>query len=257
MKSEQMINQICVERHMTKLSISSIPTWMDKNRQEGIEVRAGKIIPFWNKGGERIYDEAPGDEILKTMELLKGDGPAEESKNKEDKKDEQAKDKTDAKTVPIDEAARAPQDGDGVLPEFLTPALMSKWAKMSTIDRMLIFQRTPKEQIFQKKVGKDENGVMQMASYVKGSYMIKEANAAFLFDWKFIHQGISIGEAVCVYGTLEVNVDGKMYSRPAVGYEEINKKMTAQLAIKSATTDAIKKGLSLFGFNLDVYSGEV
>jgi len=29
------------------------------------------------------------------------------------------------------------------------------------------------------------------------------------------------------------------------------------MAKKGATTDAIKKGLSLFGFNSDVYSGEV
>lgn len=250
MINEAKVNEICMRNNLTKLSISKFPTWVYKNRQEGIHLESGKLITFWIKDGEKVFDEPCGlhiENIMKEIMMIDNEQKNTETQDKKgEPKPEAGNLNSIEKTI------------ESELPEFLTSALVSKWAKMSTIDRMLIFQKTPKDQIFYKKVGKNEQGVMQEAPYVKGNYMVKEANAAFLFDWKFIHQGVSMSDiAVCVYGTLEANVDGKIYSRPAVGYEEINKKMTAQLAIKSATTDAIKKGLSLFGFNSDVYGGEV
>jgi len=253
MINEAKVNEICMRNNLTKLSISKYPTWVDKNRQEGMHLEAGKIESFWIKDGEKVYSEAPGLHIENIMkEIMKEDGNDEKNTETHDKKDEQTGTKAETKQPEKEDRAIA------LLPDILTPVLISKWETMRTVDRMLMFQKTPKDQIFERKAGKDENGKNVVVSYVKGNYMIKEANAAFLFDWRFIHQGLSISDvAVCVYGTLEANVDGKTMSRPAVGYEEINKKMTAQLAIKSATTDAIKKGLSLFGFNSDVYGGEV
>ena len=240
-----------MKNHMTKLSIARVPTWVDKNRLEGVEIQLGRVNTFWIKGGEKVYGEPESEHItniLKELKMEKDEGVKDEkSTEKQDKKDEQKPEQTKTQTT------EKADNEVALLPDVLTPALITKWEKMRTVDRMLMFQRTPRDQIFEKPVGSG-----QLASYVKGNYMVKEANAAFLFDWKFIHQGISVGsEGVAVYGIIEANVDGITMSRPAVGYEEINKKMTAQLAIKSATTDAIKKGLSLFGFNSDVYSGEV
>lgn len=248
------VNKICSEKGMTKMSISTYPTWVDSNRQEGIEFRDGKIVSFWIKDAQRIYGEPASDHIthlIEALENFKKEKKEEEKPKEPEKKDVKLKEKElHNEVIKTDEIA--------LLPDFLTPALMTKWAKMSTIDRMLLFQRTPENQIFGRVVGKDGNGKEIVASYVKGNYMIREANAAFLFDWNFRQQGINVGtEGVAVYGIIEANVDGKTYTRPAVGYEEINKKMTPQLAIKSATTDAIKKGLSLFGFNSDVYGGEL
>lgn len=237
MKSINEITEIVKRYNGKHLQFGNVQTWMDAGNEEGIELIAGKIRAFWYKDNTRIY----GEPISSSWQRCINEISKDSSHEQEQKKPEQ---------LP---ATAAQPDNGALLPEFLTPALMTKWGQMKTIDRMLIFQKTPTDQIFKKNVGGGNE-----ASYVKGNYMFREANAAFLFDWKFIHQGLSIGsEGVCVYGTIEANVDGKIMSRPAVGYEEINKKMTAQLAVKSATTDAIKKGLSLFGFNSDVYSGEV
>jgi hypothetical protein len=214
-----------------------------KDNMEGLELKLGKIISFWIKDGEKLYDQPVND--TKIASVI----GAFEEKPKGEKKDEKAPDKVDEKKTSNPEN----ENKLIVLPEEVTPTHLTEWGKMRTVDRMLKFQRTPKEQIFSKPVGNGQN-----ANYVKGNYMIKEANAAFLFDWSFLQTGINVGEkGVCVYGSVVAMVDGVKMSRPAVGYEEINSKMTPQLAIKSATTDAIKKGLSLFGFNSDVYSGEV
>ncbi len=249
MITEEIVNRVCIARGMKKMTISKIPTWIDSQMQEGLEYHqiTKDIKPFWVVAGTRNYEEPTGVSILKTIELIKVEN-IEIEKPKEERKEEEPKE-PEKQTDIIPESS----NGNAELPEFFTDKLLEKWSKMKTMERIMLFQRTPKNQIFQKPVGSG-----QTASYVKGNYMVKEANACFLFDWKFIQQGISIGnEGVAVYGVLEANFDGKILSRPAVGYEEINKKMTAQLAIKSATTDAIKKGLSLFGFNSDVYSGEV
>lgn len=242
---EKTINEICVKRHMTKLSISKNPTWVDKQHQEGIELKLGKPVTFWIISGQRDYEQPASDSIKQTMLLI--ENPNLQKEPEEKKEPEKIGEKTE----------QLPKAQDALLPEFLTSALMSKWAKMSTIDRMLMFQKTPNDKVKQVVVGKNEKGEKEYAPYVEGNYMVKEANAAFLFDWYLtVHNVEKSVSGVCVRGTLYANVDGKYYSRPAVGYQEMNKQVDAQLAEKGATTDAIKKGLSLFGFNSDVYGGE-
>lgn len=257
MITEEIVNKVCTERGMTKLTVGSIPTWMNKLRQEGIELRLSKIFSFWNKDGSRNYDEPASEPITKTMEIISGAEIKEESKNEkstktEDKKDEPKPSTRDLKPV---EKTNEPE-----LPEFLTSALVSKWGKMTTTDRILMFQKTPSDKVKQVKVGKDETGKSLTAPYVEGNYMFKEANAAFLFDWYLSDTVITVcPTGVSVVGTLHgyFSEYGKYLSRPASGYQELNKKVDTEMAKKGATTDAIKKGLSLFGFNSDVYSGEV
>jgi len=251
MITEEQIIKTCIGRHMIKLSISTYPTWMDTNRQEGIELRGGQIIPFWNKDGQRVYDQPASEHIVEIQKIIEG-GKDEKSAKVEDKKDEPKQDKTNAMAAKKEDVA--------ALPDFLTSALMSKWAKMTTTDRILLFQRTPKDKIKYLVVGKDERGVKQEAPYVVGNYMFREANAAFLFDWYLSDAVITIcPTGVSVVGTLHgyFSEYNKYLSRPATGYQELNKKVDTEMAKKGATTDAIKKGLSLFGFNSDVYSGEV
>lgn len=265
MITEELVNKICTKNNMRKLKISKNPTWITADSIEGIELNSGKVITFTVACGERVYGGAGTVEINRIInDILKGDTIGDLDGNKEstetkDKKDEPEQNKTSIENFEKKEVESQYVSSPAILPDIFTSALLSKWAKMSTVDRMLLYQRTPKDKIKMIAVGKDpKTGVIEYAPYVEGNYMVREANAAFMFDWRFIQQGISIGiDSVCVYGTLEAMVDGRMLSRPAVGYEVTNKKMTPQLAIKSATTDAIKKGLSLFGFNSDVYSGDV
>ena len=251
MITQKEINDILARNHMTNLTISTYPTWMDKNRQEGIEFRAGKVISFWNKDGQRVYDQPASEHIVEIQKIIEG-GKDEKSAKTEDKKDEP---KPDEKNTVVNQKETVAE-----LPDFLTSALMSKWAKMSTTDRILLFQKTPTDKIKQVKVGKNEFGKDVFAPYVEGNYMFREANAAFLFDWYLSGAVITVcPTGVSVVGTLHCwfSEYQKYLSRPATGYQELNKKVDTEMAKKGATTDAIKKGLSLFGFNSDVYSGEV
>ncbi len=245
----EQIDKIAVSRGLKKLSISTNPSWVDKNHQEGIELKANIIVPFWIKDGERIYKEPVSEPLTKTIEMINNATTETKKEAKNEKKDNK-----DVKELVKTEVI------DALLPDILTPTLMTKWAQMSTTDRMLLFQKTPKDKIRYVKVGKDAAGKEIEAPYVEGNYMFREANAAFLFDWHLDIIEVKTGiEGVSVRGILyawfkEYN---KYLSRPATGYQETNKKVTPELANKGATTDAIKKGLSLFGFNSDVYSGEV
>jgi len=239
-----IVNKICVAQKMTKLSISINPTWMDNLRMEGIEIIQGNIQTFWNKGGERVYGEPYGDKIQKILELIKVEEIGSTTIHKE----------------PENNNAIIPSTINNMweLPDFLTEALFEKWAKKTTTQRVMMFQQTPKEKIKYVTVGK-RDGKDIVAPYVEGNYMVKEANAAFLFDWY-------LSDVVISCCTTGVSVSGKLYGyfsdkekylvRPATGYQELNKAVDMELAKKGATTDAIKKGLSLFGFNSDVYGGE-
>jgi hypothetical protein len=247
MITEKLINEIVTKRGLTKMSISSFPTWINKNKQEGIEFKTGKVIPFWINAGERKYDQPVSEPLTKTIELI-NTANNEPIETPQEKKEQPKKDTKEL------------VDKQPLLPDFLTPALMTKWALMSTTDRILLFQQTPKDKIKQVEVGTDKNGKKIYAPYVEGNYMFKEANASFLFDWHITIQEITTSETgVSVRGTLYgyFKEYEKYLSRPATGYQELNKKVDKQLAVKGATTDAIKKGLSLFGFNSDVYSGEL
>lgn len=234
----ETINEI-VKGRLTKLSISKVDTWIDKNHQEGIEFQAGKLKSFWAKDGERKYGEPASEQIqsiLKAILSFESD-----TKNEKDE-------------LPASKEVQRTECVDVILPDTFTPSILEKWEKMKTVERMMMFQHTPKDRICERP-GPGPGG--KTLKYVEGNYMIREANAAFLFSWNFEIKQLQIGEkAVAVLGKLSVEIDGKTISRDCVGYEDINQHMNAQLAIKSATTDCIKKGLSLFGFNNDVYSGE-
>lgn len=246
---------------------AKIPTFTIKSGIEGIELVAGKINYFLvdNAGtleAQKIYNQPVQDKqiasVIGAFELPAPEPP--EKKGKGNKNDQTEK------TQEIKKESETKKDDKGLelaieLPEFLTHGLMTKWSGMSTTERILMFQRTPKDQIYDVVVGKNrDTGKNETAPYVKGNYMFKEANAAFLFDWNISDISISVcPTGVSVSGKLNgwFTEYGKYLSRPAQGYQELNSKIDIEQAKKGATTDAIKKGLSLFGFNSDVYSGEV
>ena len=255
------IDEFCRVCRLAKLLEvkAGVPAFCIANKTEGIELKNNKIITFSVVDGERDYDAA-----IQSRDILAVVGAFEQKPESEAQKPEQKATKSaheDLKDMGLPESAKKlrqeliPETVG--LPDLLTPALMSKWAKMTTTDRILMFQRTPPDQIYDVAVGKNpETGKLETAPYVKGNYMFKEANAAFLFDWYMSDIVISIcPTGVSVSGKLNAwfSEYGKYLSRPATGYQELNKKVDVEQAKKGATTDAIKKGLSLFGFNSDVF----
>lgn len=244
MISIEHIEIIAGHRGLKRLSISKNPSWVDKNHQEGLELELGTLKSFWIVAGERKYDQPTSEPLQKTINSILTSEVYNEPKTE---------DKTES-------AKEISTEKEALLPDFLTPTLMTKWALMSTTDRVLMFQKTPKDKIKSVVVGKNAKGENEFAPYVEGNYMFKEANAAFLFDWNLSDVVISVcASGVGISGKLNVwfKEYNKYISRPATGYQELNKKVDVELAKKGATTDAIKKGLSLFGFNSDVYGGEI
>ena len=232
------------------MKISKFPTWINAQTQNGIEVRLNEIKPFSVQMGERIYTGEFHKLTLKAIDEIFY--KKEEPKKEEIKKEEVPQQNEQTEQLP---ATAAP--GVGILPDFFTDELMEKWKKLPGIKRLLDVQRTPPHQVYQLEAGKD-NGKPVMASYVKGNYMITEANYVFLFDWNYEIAEVSISETgVSVRGVFVGALDGKIMRKSSVGYQERNKKMDAQQATKAALTDAIKKALSYMGFNRDVYGGEV
>lgn len=245
-------NRVCKSARL--MQVGKYDTWTTEKKEEGIELLHGNILTFTFKDGERDHNGVIHDHRIASVlgvfeKEIKG-----ETKETEPEKKEEVKPQGSAK---VEEAAVI----NGIFPNVLTSTLMSKWALMTTTDRILMFQTTPKDQIYVVVVSKNpDTGKQDTASYVKGNFMFKEANAAFLFDWYLSEMVISVcPTGVSVSSKLNgwFSEYGKYLSRPAVGYQELNKKVDIEQAKKGATTDAIKKGLSLFGFNSDVYSGEV
>lgn len=233
-----------------RLKVSKVPTWVNAEVQNGIELNGSEIRTFRIEMGERLYDRDVEAVTKKAVEIF---GKKEEPKPENMKKEEVPQQSEKTEQLP----AVAGAEVVGILPDFFTEPLMEKWKKLSGIKRLLDVQHTPPHQIYEVEVGR-ENGKPLMVSYVRGNYMITEANYVFLFDWNYEIAEVSIAETgVSVRGTFIGSLDGKIMKKSSVGYQERNKKMDAQQATKAALTDAIKKALSYMGFNRDVYGGEV
>ncbi len=235
------------------IKISKYPTWISAKLQNGIEIKGNEIKSFKLEMGERIYDAQIEELTKKAVEIFNTkEEKKEEKKELETKKEEVPQQNEQAETLPATK-----KETVGILPDFFTEELMVKWKTLPGIKRLLDVQRTPSHQVYEVEVGKD-NSKSILASYVKGNYMITEANYVFLFDWNYEIVEVSISETgVSVRGIFIGNLDGKIMKKSSVGYQERNKKMDAQQATKAALTDAIKKALSYMGFNRDVYGGEI
>lgn len=233
------IEKICLDKGLTKMSISSFPTFVNSGRDEGIEIKGGKILNFWIVSGVRDYKQPPSDKIKNIIYLLDNvETPETEEK----------------KSIVVSNA-------NGVyIPESITKELLEKWQSITTFERMLMFQNTAKEYIKQRPQGNRKS-----LSYVEGNIMQQEANIAFLFNWSdFITDKVFDNLGCSVFGGVIANIDGHMITHTAIGIDKQeftrdDKKpvFTVHELFKNAHTDMIKKALSKFGFNGDVYRGEV
>lgn len=246
MKTIEEIDAICEKRGFTPVSISDKPTWIDANRTEGIVVntQAKTVITFWFKQGERVYGEPPSEKTQKTVDMIR-EAHNESNETKEENKEIEKQNEGSGATT--------------LIPDSVSKKLLEKWKQMTTFDRMIMFQKTAPEYVKQRPKGK------KMVSYVEGNVMQLEANIAFLFNWSDRIDGFHFSDnAVACYGSVCCEIDGNIITHSAVGVDlqEFKKEtkepvFTQEELMKNAHTDMIKKALSKFGFNSDVYRGEV
>lgn len=89
-------------------------------------------------------------------------------------------------------------------------------------------------------------------SYVEGHHYIKRFNEAFDYDWSFSIKHHHVGNDE-VYVVVTINV--KDVSKEAFG-SSLRKGKSVGDALKSASTDALKKAASMFGIGLHLYDSE-
>lgn len=282
MISEDIVSKICIERGMNRMNISSVPTWIDVQKQEGIEFRITGVHPFWVKDGDRLYDEPPSTYIAETIKLITGFG---NGNPKEKKCDFESQEKKEKCQIPDQfRTEQSPERSEGAEKcksaselayddskskfvnqlvnvfegkQIIVPQNIEELKQMSTFDRMLLFQRTPARLIKEKK------GRGGMQKYVEGHTMKLEAWLAFLGQVSSKIDGWHIDDkAVACYGSITVNIDGQSVTVAGCGidlqeYTKADDKPVFTVAelMKNACTDMKKKILADMGFNRDVYSG--
>lgn len=89
-------------------------------------------------------------------------------------------------------------------------------------------------------------------SYVEGHHYIKRFNEAFDYDWSFSIKHHHVGNDE-VYVVVIINV--KDVCKEAFG-SSLRKGKSVGDALKSASTDALKKAASMFGIGLHLYESE-
>jgi len=208
------------------------------------------ILPDWiitQLNRERLGND--NDEIQKV----------EKNENKEDK-----------------EIEKLPKSLINSIPDILsdkriiTPADLEEWKNLSVFDRILLFQKTPKNLVSKRRgfllptsAGKDKKTLtdadFKMFNYVEGNVMKQEGNIAFLFEWTAqVEETKWFDKEVVVRGYIEVEINGKLYRRPGAGSGiKKNDMMDWGDVLETAQTEMIKRGFKSLGFNGDVYRNEV
>lgn len=255
MKTIEEITTIVEKAGGYKLNVAKYPTWISENKDEGIQLEARKIKPFWVRYMQRVFGEPCSEVWQKVIDEIAGipkpklDIPINETLHLKKEEVPQQNDKTEQ----LPAAAGAKPESVGIIPDSLTMPLMEKWSKMKTIERMFMFQNTPEDMI-ETRPGPGGSKL----KYVKGNKMIQELNIAFLFNWSSHIEEVKETETgYWVRGYITVEADNVSITRAAIGTADKHKGVNSEDVAKAAAMDMIKKAASSLGFNGDVYRGEV
>lgn len=246
MIDENELERVCRLGGLIKITTAKVPTYRTKDRMEGLELKAGKLVSFWFKEGERVYEQPEGSQIASVKGAFE-EKPITIAEKLEKENTGILQDKT---TIPATAGAGS---NVSLIPDSLTMELLEKWRVMKTEARMFMFQNTAPDYI-SERAGPGGTKL----KYVKGNVMVQELNIAFLFDWSSEIQEVKETDTgFWVRGYIEVNLNGKTIRRSAIGTADKHKGVNSEDVAKAAAMDMIKKAASFLGFNGDVYRGEV
>jgi hypothetical protein len=264
--------RVCRLAKLIEVTNSKTTAFKTLDQTEGIELVGGKIQTFsiiTMKDGtkEKVISEKPiSKDIIAVIGAFEKD-----SRNIADEKPK----------IPCDtKGSQAEEPKKGIIsnpinaiPEILeekriiTPQDIEAWKKLSTFERILLFQKTSKGLIKQRRgcllpefAGKDKktltNDHFKMFTYLDGNVMKHSANIAFLFEWSCVVESEKyFDNEVCVRGYIQVEINGKMYRR-ACGGSGIKKGiMDWGDTMESAITEMTKRGIYHF-LHGDVKRGE-
>jgi hypothetical protein len=262
MIKQDEFQRVCRLAKLVEVSNSKTFTFKTFDQSEGIELVAGKIQTFQiiemkDKTKEKAISEKPiAKEIIAVIGAFEKDVRSIEEPKKE-----------------MSLGAGMSADPLNAIPEILeekriiTPQDLEAWKKLSTFERILLFQKTAKGLIKQRRgfllpefAGKDKktltNDHFKMFTYLDGNVMKHSANIAFLYEWSAVVESEKyFDNEVCVRGYIQVEINGKMYRRPCGGSGIKKGMMDWGDTMESAITEMIKRGIYHF-LHGDVKRGE-
>jgi hypothetical protein len=249
--------RVCRLAKLVEVKDSKTCLFKTFNGIECIELIAGKLVGsaiITMKDGTKekvVADLIESKEIISVIGAFeKGVRSIEEPKPGEQKPEESKKE------IVINPLNAIPD----ILEEkrIITPSDIEAWKKLSTFERILLFQKTAKGLVKQRRgyllpefAGKDKktltNDHFKMFNYLDGNVMKHSANIAFLFEWSCVVESEKYFEnEVCIRGYIQVEINGKMYRRACGGSGIKKGMMDWGDTMESAITEMTKRGIYHF-----------
>jgi hypothetical protein len=261
MIKQDEFQRVCGLAKLVEVTNSKTFAFKTFDQKEGIELIAGKIQTFQivemkDKTKEKVISEkAESKEILAVIGAFEKDVRSIEEPKKEELTKELILNPVNAIPEILEEK------------RIITPQDIEAWKKLSTFERILLFQKTSKGLIKQRRgyllpefAGKDKktltNDHFKMFNYLDGNVMKHSANIAFLFEWSAVVESEKyFDNEVCVRGYIQVEINGKMYRRACGGSGIKKSMMDWGDTMESAITEMTKRGIYQF-LHGDVKRGE-
>ncbi len=261
MIKQDEFQRVCRLAKLVEVSNSKMCAFKTFDQSEGIELIGGKIQTFQivemkdHTKEKAISEKAIAKEIIAVVGAFEKDVRSIEEPKKEDPTKELILNPINAIPEILEEK------------RIITPTDLEAWKKMTVFDRILLFQKTAKGLIKQRRgfllpefAGKAKNTLtndhFKMFNYLDGNVMKHSANIAFLYEWSAVVESEKyFDNEVCVRGYIQVEINGKMYRRPCGGSGIKKGMMDWGDTMESAITEMTKRGIYHF-LHGDVKRGE-
>lgn len=258
------------------MQVKGLNTWTTERKDEGIELINNKILTFTYRGGERNHDGIITDQrIISVIGAFASD--AREHIEPEKQKEEQTKDEPKPDVQKTKAQDKTTTDSRvslvNAIPDILrekriiTPADITEWKALSTFERILYFQKTPKDLIKTRRgfllpefAGRDKKNLTdsnyQMFSYLDANVMKHSANIAFCFQWSaVVEESHYFPDEIVVRGYIQVEIEGKTFRRACGGSCVKKGMMDWGDTMEGAISEMTKRGIYHF-LHGDVKRGE-
>lgn len=262
--------RVCRLAKLVEVSNSKTFAFKTFDQSEGIELLAGKIQTFQiiemkDKTKEKVISEkAEAKEIISVIGAFEKDVRSSKPSGSDN-----APDKGQFYELKTETALNPLNAIPDILEEkrIITPQDIDAWKGLSVFERILLFQKTSKGLIKQRRgyllpefAGRDKKTLTdehyKMFSYIPANTMKQSANIAFLFEWSAVVESEKyFDDEICLRGYFQVEINGKLFRRPCGGSCKKKGMMDWGDTMEGAISEMEKRGIYNF-LHGDVKRGE-
>lgn len=269
-KSDEF-QRVCKLAKLVEVTASKTFAFKNLSQTEGIKLINGKIslfkiITMKDSTKEKVISEAVDSPQIQSVigAFVKDVRSIEEDIKQRIEKQELKKEEI-TKEIVINPLNVIPE----ILEEkrIITPTDIEAWKKLSTFERILLFQKTSNKIVKKRRgfllpefAGKDKKTLTddnyKMFSYIPSNTMKQSANIAFLFQWSAVVESEKyFDDEICLRGYFQVEIDGKQYRKPCGGSCKKKGMMDWGDTMEGAISEMEKRGIYNF-LHGDVKRGE-